>query len=47
VEKYGADHNGSSTGGDLDLVRRKHIEAVNIPIGSVPIYQAAGKVSKP
>lgn len=44
AEKYGADTiMDLSTGGDLDLVRRKIIEAVNIPVGSVPIYQAAGK----
>ncbi|MFU8766626.1 MAG: phosphomethylpyrimidine synthase ThiC, partial [Candidatus Methanoperedens sp.] len=30
------------TGGDLDLIRRRIMDAVNIPVGSVPIYQAAG-----
>lgn len=30
-----------STGGDLDLVRRKVLEAVKVPLGTVPIYQAA------
>ncbi|MHC1688280.1 MAG: phosphomethylpyrimidine synthase ThiC [Methanothrix sp.] len=32
-----------STGGDLDLVRRKILDAVHIPVGSVPIYNAAVK----
>ncbi len=44
AEKYGADTiMDLSTGGDLDLVRKRIIDAVNIPVGSVPIYQAAGK----
>jgi len=30
-----------STGGDLDLLRRKILEAVKVPVGTVPIYQAA------
>ncbi|MHC1631619.1 MAG: phosphomethylpyrimidine synthase ThiC [Methanotrichaceae archaeon] len=29
-----------STGGDLDLIRQKVLEAVNIPVGTVPVYQA-------
>jgi phosphomethylpyrimidine synthase len=29
-----------STAGDLDEVRRKIIDSVNVPIGTVPIYQA-------
>lgn len=29
-----------STGGDLDKIRRSILKAVNIPFGSVPIYQA-------
>ncbi len=29
-----------STGGDLDLIRRKIIGASKVPIGTVPIYQA-------
>ncbi len=42
AEKYGADSiMDLSTGGDLDLVRKRVIEAVDIPVGSVPIYQAA------
>jgi len=32
-----------STGGDLDLVRRKILDAVQVPVGSVPIYNAAVK----
>lgn len=32
-----------STGGDLDLVRRKILDAVGVPVGSVPIYNAAVK----
>jgi len=30
-----------STGGDIDEVRRKVIEASRVPVGTVPIYQAA------
>ncbi|MBW1998083.1 MAG: phosphomethylpyrimidine synthase ThiC [Deltaproteobacteria bacterium] len=29
-----------STGGDIDLCRRKIVEASSVPIGTVPIYQA-------
>jgi phosphomethylpyrimidine synthase len=44
AEKYGADTiMDLSTGGDLDLVRKRIIDAVDIPVGSVPIYQAAWK----
>jgi phosphomethylpyrimidine synthase len=32
-----------STGGDLDLVRRKILDAVFVPVGTVPIYNAAVK----
>ena len=32
-----------STGGDLDLVRRKILDSVSVPVGSVPIYNAAVK----
>ena len=43
AEKYGADTiMDLSTGGDLDLIRRRILDSVNIPVGSVPIYQAAG-----
>ncbi len=30
-----------STGGDLDLIRRKILKSVTVPVGTVPIYQAA------
>lgn len=30
-----------STGGDLDVVRRRILDAVPLPVGTVPIYQAA------
>ena len=30
-----------STGGDLDSMRRKILDAVRVPVGSVPIYNAA------
>ena len=29
-----------SVGGDLDLIRREVLAAVNIPVGNVPLYQA-------
>jgi len=32
-----------STGGDLDLVRRRILQAVSVPVGSVPLYNAAVK----
>ena len=32
-----------STGGDLDLVRRRILDSVSVPVGSVPIYNAAVK----
>ena len=32
-----------STGGDLDLVRKNILAAVKVPLGTVPIYQAAVK----
>ncbi len=42
AEKYGADTiMDLSTGGDLDLIRKRIIDAVKVPVGSVPIYQAA------
>lgn len=44
AQKYGADTvMDLSTGGDLDLIRRRILDSVSIPVGSVPIYQAAGK----
>ncbi len=33
-----------STGGDIDLIRRSIIKNSNIPLGTVPVYQAACKV---
>jgi len=42
AEKFGADAlMDLSTGGDLDSIRSMIMKAVHIPIGSVPIYQAA------
>jgi phosphomethylpyrimidine synthase len=42
AEAFGADAlMDLSTGGDLDLVRKRIMDAVNLPLGSVPIYQAA------
>lgn len=35
-----------SAGGDLDAVRRAVINAVNIPVGNVPLYQAFHDASK-
>lgn len=45
--KYGADTiMDLSTAGDLDEIRKAVIKAVNVPIGTVPIYQAAVEVAK-
>jgi len=45
--KYGADTiMDLSTGGDLDETRRAIIKAVNVPVGTVPIYQAAIEAAK-
>lgn len=42
AEKYGADTLMElSTGGDLNEVRRQVLEAVNLTVGTVPLYQAA------
>ena len=42
AQRYGADAlMDLSTGGDLDLTRKRIMDAVELPIGSVPIYQAA------
>ncbi len=44
AEKYGADTiMDLSTGGDLDLARKRIMDAVKVPVGSVPIYQAASR----
>lgn len=45
--EYGADTvMDLSTGGNLDEVRRAIIRAVNAPVGTVPIYQAAIEAAK-
>ncbi|MEM1515185.1 MAG: phosphomethylpyrimidine synthase ThiC [Thermoproteota archaeon] len=45
--KYGADTvMDLSTSGDLDEIRRSILKAVNIPVGTVPIYQAAIEAAK-
>ncbi|MEM2488210.1 MAG: phosphomethylpyrimidine synthase ThiC, partial [Thermoproteota archaeon] len=43
--KYGADTvMDLSTAGDIDDIRQKILKEVNVPIGTVPIYQAAIEV---
>ena len=46
--RYGADTiMDLSTGGNLDETRRRILNEVNVPVGTVPIYQAAlGKVDE-
>lgn len=45
--KYGADTvMDLSTGGNLDEIREAILKAVNVPIGTVPIYQAAIEAAK-
>lgn len=45
--RYGADTvMDLSTGGDLDEVRRRILKNVSVPVGTVPIYQAAIEVAK-
>jgi len=45
--KYGTDTiMDLSTGGDLDLIRRKLLEVATVPFGTVPIYQAFIDVAK-
>lgn len=45
--KYGADTvMDLSTAGDLDKIRQAIIKAVNVPVGTVPIYQAAIEAAK-
>jgi len=40
--RYGADTvMDLSTAGDLDAIRRRIIKAIDVPVGTVPIYQAA------
>ncbi len=45
--KYGA-HTvmDLSTGGDIDAIRRAIIDALDVPIGTVPIYQAGVKAAR-
>ncbi|MEM2995569.1 MAG: phosphomethylpyrimidine synthase ThiC [Candidatus Bathyarchaeia archaeon] len=44
--KYGADTiMDLSTAGNLDEIRRAILKAVNVPVGTVPIYQAAVEVA--
>ncbi|NIP34498.1 MAG: phosphomethylpyrimidine synthase ThiC, partial [Thermoplasmata archaeon] len=35
-----------STGGDIDAIRRAIIEAVDVPVGTVPIYQAGVRAAR-
>ncbi|MBM4236888.1 MAG: phosphomethylpyrimidine synthase ThiC [Euryarchaeota archaeon] len=45
--KYGADTiMDLSTGGDINLVRKTIIEAVRVPVGTVPIYQTGLKAAR-
>lgn len=45
--KYGADTvMDLSIGGDIDLVRRRILESVKVPVGTVPIYQAAMEATR-
>ncbi len=47
AKKYGADTiMDLSTGGDLDVIRRRIIQEVPMVIGTVPIYQAAWEMLK-
>ena len=42
AQKYGADAvMDLSSGGDIDAIRRRIMEVVSVPFGTVPIYQAA------
>ena len=44
AQRYGADAvMDLSTGGDLDAIRKKIMDVVEVPFGTVPIYQAARK----
>lgn len=44
AERYGADTiMDLSTGGDVDAIRMEILKEVNLPLGTVPIYQAAIK----
>ncbi|MEW6095792.1 MAG: phosphomethylpyrimidine synthase ThiC [bacterium] len=42
AKQYGADTLMElSTGGDLDLIRRSVLKEIDLPVGTVPLYQAA------
>ena len=43
--KYGADTvMDLSTGADIDLIRQRIIDEVNVPVGTVPLYQVCGEL---
>lgn len=45
--KYGTDTlMDLSIGGDIDLIRKKILKTVNVPLGTVPIYQAGIEFAK-
>jgi len=45
--KYGADTvMDLSIGGDVDLVRKKILKSVRVPVGTVPVYQAAVEAAR-
>jgi phosphomethylpyrimidine synthase len=45
--KYGTDTiMDLSIGGDIDLIRSKILKSVNIPLGTVPIYQAGLEIAR-
>ena len=45
--EYGADTvMDLSTGGDIDEVRRRVLKSINVPVGTVPIYQAATETTR-
>ncbi|MFO8109737.1 MAG: phosphomethylpyrimidine synthase ThiC [Thermoplasmata archaeon] len=47
AEKYGADAvMDLSTGGDVDNIRKTVIEATELPVGSVPIYQCGLEMAR-
>ncbi|MEM0358975.1 MAG: phosphomethylpyrimidine synthase ThiC [Candidatus Hadarchaeales archaeon] len=47
AQEYGADTvMDLSIGGDLDLIRRRILREVSLPVGTVPIYQAGIEASK-
>ncbi len=47
AERYGADAvMDLSTGGDIDEIRKRVIDATDLPIGSVPIYQCGLEMAR-